>query len=164
MRISSFLELIITLLLFLVIWILPRLIAARAADKKRKERKAPKAVPEPKQSWSKEIFSKLIDDTFLDTEKKKPPVQADTNTPEEPAVPVSVFLEEKTETEAGELKGSPPLEQEYQRDRQERPFDEQNRGLSQRVSSKNRRSPLQKAVIWKELLDPPKALRREPFP
>lgn len=184
MRFGELFELLITLLIFLVIWILPRIMAARAADRKRRKRsgvktavgKTPETVskssPEPKKSWSKEIFSKLIDDSFFETDRKKSSpgnkvpgdVRQEIIIPETPAESVSIFEEEKRENEGGESEDTVPSEQEYQWDQEKRPLSELKAVQPRDGSSPRRRSALQKAVIWKELLDSPKALRRDPFP
>ncbi|WP_319559915.1 hypothetical protein [Marispirochaeta sp.] len=154
MRFGSFLELIITLFVFLVIWILPRIIAARAADRKRKAGKAkssPKSAPNPERSWSKEIFSTLFDDTALDQKDKPLPAEVPEDVPAGVAAQNNSQQEESVSVFTGEE--APPQEPSPQH------------GVSgTAVLPGPRRTPLQKAVIWKELLDSPKALRPDPFP
>ena len=72
MRFGELFELLITLLIFLVIWILPRIMAARAADRKRRKRSGVKTAvgktPEAVSKSSPEPKKELVEGDLLQTD------------------------------------------------------------------------------------------------
>ena len=148
MAISDILELLLTFAVLILVWVVPRLVFARRRKKAAEKVAAPEQAQAPKTSrndvydWDEAVSERWVKrQQGMDNSGPEPSV-------EEAAARSARALstKEATETDSVFTSGS---------------YSDSNPVPQPRVSSRQGR--LRQAIIWKEVLDFPKALRRDPF-